>query len=123
MPLAWYGGAAKRFEEAGRKSDARRALTSILESRPGEEQAFAAMARALQGQGRWQESVPHWRSARDAAGTKVAANFGLAEALIETGAKKEARRILADLERDGTLDSAELFRLQQLVDRAAEARR
>lgn len=122
VPLEWYGTAAKRFEDAGRKADAARALTSILEIRPGEEQAFSALARALQDLDRWEESVRHWRNAKEVAGTKIAANFGLAGALIHTGKLKEARGIIAILKKEKTLDSREQQALEKLIQESVEVK-
>ena len=115
-----------RYEKLGRKGEAERARTSIVEALPNESEGHAMLAEIRQGQDRWGDAAAHWE---EVAKIRALEPIGLqkhADALIKIGEDARAAEALEMLlakewpSRFGNVHSEARKKLVALEKKAAQ---
>ncbi|MBI2195349.1 MAG: hypothetical protein HYU36_25490 [Planctomycetes bacterium] len=92
-----YRDLARRFGEMGRKEEAERALTSIVEMLPQESESHAMLAEIRQVQNRWPDAIVQWEQVARIRSIEPTGHLKLAEALIHEKRWKEAKETVKTL--------------------------
>jgi len=87
-----WGEAATLYGKAGDKQAAERARTNIVEAAPDEADAHEALARILQGEGRWIEAMGRWGQVTRLREGTPGGWYGMASAAVEAEVWDQAER-------------------------------
>ncbi len=92
VAFACWGEAATLYRQAGDAVTAERARTNIVESAPDEADAHEALARILQGEGRWIDAMGRWGQVTRLREGAPGGWLGMASAAVEAKVWDEAER-------------------------------